>query len=88
MDIYRAEQAKKLFSYGTVSSKEAAFLLGFKEQSAFRHAFKGWTGQTISEYRSAAVVSLTTVPSVVDGRKKEASKSFFRRRTGTGHISI
>jgi AraC-like DNA-binding protein len=57
IDDYRSEQAKKLFSYGTVSPKEAAYLLGFKEHSAFRHAFKGWTGQTISEYRAKMAAS-------------------------------
>ena len=30
---------------------DAAFLLGYAEQSAFNHAFKRWTGATPRDYR-------------------------------------
>jgi AraC-like DNA-binding protein len=32
-----------------------AWLLGFHEVSAFTHAFKGWTGKTPSQIRTAGV---------------------------------
>jgi len=33
-----------------------AWLLGFKEVSAFTHAYKRWTGKTPSEIRTAAAI--------------------------------
>jgi AraC-like DNA-binding protein len=51
VDEFRAERARQYLSYGNLSSKEIAFALGFQEQSAFRHAFKAWTGMTVREYR-------------------------------------
>ncbi|WP_158592308.1 AraC family transcriptional regulator [Noviherbaspirillum sedimenti] len=50
VDEYRAEQAKKYLSYGSITPKEIAFLLGFNDQSAFRNAFKAWTGLTVREF--------------------------------------
>lgn len=54
IDHFRSERAKQYLSYGTMSSKKVAYLLGFQEQSAFLHAFKTWTGMTVREYRVQA----------------------------------
>lgn len=45
--------AKKLLSTTTQSIGEIAFLTGFSEQSAFNRAFKKWTNQTPSEFRTS-----------------------------------
>lgn len=55
VDAFRAERAKHYLAYSALDPKEVAFLLGFKEQSAFRHAFKSWTGMTIREFRRQAL---------------------------------
>lgn len=62
VDAYRAERAKQYLAYGTLDPKEVAFLLGFKEQSAFRHAFKSWTGMTIREFRRQATAESAAGP--------------------------
>jgi AraC-like DNA-binding protein len=50
VDGYRKEQAMRYLRAGSFSAKEVAYLLGFSEQSAFRSAFKSWTGQTVGEF--------------------------------------
>jgi AraC-like DNA-binding protein len=52
VERFRAERACEYIRSNSMPPKQAAFLLGFNEPSAFRRAFKGWTGQTIGEYRS------------------------------------
>jgi AraC-like DNA-binding protein len=34
-----------------ISNDEIAFLIGYSDANAFSRAFRGWTGQTIGEYR-------------------------------------
>lgn len=38
-----------------LSLKQAAFLLGYSEPSAFSHAFKRWTGETPAQVRQASI---------------------------------
>jgi AraC-like DNA-binding protein len=60
VDAYRLDQARMQLSRADVSPKEAAYRLGFAEPSAFRHAFKEWTGITVGEFRRRALG--TSVP--------------------------
>jgi len=46
--------ANEYLGSGEFQPKEIGYLLGFKDPDAFRRAFKSWTGQTVSEYRSKA----------------------------------
>lgn len=48
------EAAESLLDHGNSSLAEVAFLTGFSDQSAFTRAFKGWTGQTPTTFRSSA----------------------------------
>lgn len=50
---FRIELASEYLRASTLSAKEIGYQLGFVSSSAFRRAFKSWTGQTISEYRLA-----------------------------------
>lgn len=47
----REQLARRYLADQAVSITEAAFLLGYGDQSAFSTAFKGWTGQAPSEYQ-------------------------------------
>lgn len=51
VDDVRQELAKRYLADSTLTAVDAAFLLGFSEQSAFQRAFKRWTGLTPGEYR-------------------------------------
>ena len=50
VDGVRRERADQLLDAG-MSVKEIAFALGFSEPSAFRRAFKRWTGSTPRSFR-------------------------------------
>lgn len=47
------EAAESLLTHGNSSLAEVAFLTGFSDQSAFTRAFKSWTGQTPTAFRSS-----------------------------------
>lgn len=51
IDEVRQELAKRYLSDSTLTVVDAAFLLGFSEQSAFQRAFKRWTGLTPGDFR-------------------------------------
>jgi AraC-like DNA-binding protein len=50
LEQLRREAAARHLSDGR-SVAEVAFLLGFKEVSAFHHAFRAWTGTTPLQFR-------------------------------------
>lgn len=54
VDDFRADLAREYLRAGRMMPKEVAYLLGFQDQSAFRRAFKLWTGQTPGEWRAQA----------------------------------
>ena len=54
VDEFRTELAREYLRSGRIMPKEVAYLLGFQDQSAFRRAFKLWTGQTPGQWRAAA----------------------------------
>lgn len=56
LDTIRQRLATELLE-NRLSIKEICYRLGFSEPSAFRRAFKRWTGQSPSAYRSARPVS-------------------------------
>jgi AraC-like DNA-binding protein len=49
--------AENLLRDSRYSATEVAFLTGFSEQSAFNRAFKRWTGQTPTAFRTAGTAS-------------------------------
>lgn len=51
VEEFRADLAREYLRSTRMSPKEVAFLLGYSDQSAFRRAFRLWTGQTTGEYR-------------------------------------
>ena len=57
IEAWRMDRAREYFRQPDPSAKEVAYLLGFNEASALRHAFKKWTGQTINEYRNQVLAS-------------------------------
>jgi AraC-like DNA-binding protein len=50
----RRQVAENLLRDSRYTATEVAFLTGFSEQSAFNRAFKRWTGQTPTAFRTAA----------------------------------
>jgi AraC-like DNA-binding protein len=52
LDRIRKETAEVYLRDSTLTMGEIAFLLGFAEQSAFNRAFKKWTGDSPSQFRS------------------------------------
>jgi AraC family transcriptional activator of pobA len=44
-------EAKRMLCYAAVTSKEIAFKLGFQEPSHLSHAFKNYTGYSMSEFK-------------------------------------
>jgi AraC-like DNA-binding protein len=56
VDEFRADLAREYLRSTRMSTKEIAYLLGFKDYSAFRRSFKLWTGQTTREYRAAILL--------------------------------
>jgi AraC-like DNA-binding protein len=51
LDSTRHELAKDYLSQRQLNLADIAFLLGYQEQSAFNHAFKGWFGISPGSYR-------------------------------------
>jgi AraC-like DNA-binding protein len=51
LDEVRREQAERLLRNPSFSVGDAAFLLGFSEQSAFQRAFRRWTKVSPGTYR-------------------------------------
>ncbi len=51
-DAVRRARAEALLRDPAVALAEIAFLLGYREQSNFQHAFKRWTGRTPGEFRA------------------------------------
>ncbi|HEX2530500.1 MAG TPA: helix-turn-helix transcriptional regulator [Burkholderiaceae bacterium] len=52
LDRTRHELATDYLKNDKLSLAEIAFLLGYREQSSFNHAFKEWTGFNPGAYRS------------------------------------
>jgi AraC-like DNA-binding protein len=50
----RADLAKRELQDASLTISQVAWLLGYREVSAFTHAFKRWTGKTPREMRTAA----------------------------------
>jgi AraC-like DNA-binding protein len=51
LDQTRHGLAKDYLSQRQLNLADIAFLLGYQEQSAFNHAFKGWFGISPGSYR-------------------------------------
>lgn len=62
LDTMREGTAKGYLHDAQISIAEAAYLLGFSEQSAFTRAFKRWTGSSPNEYRKARGVGRSAAP--------------------------
>jgi AraC-like DNA-binding protein len=74
VDLVRHEQALKLLTDEQVSIGEVGYRLGFSEPSAFRRAFKRWTGQGPSEYLRRAPEERGAGP-ISTVRKRRAQES-------------
>ncbi|MBS1634339.1 MAG: helix-turn-helix domain-containing protein [Bacteroidetes bacterium] len=62
IDLYnhtRKHMAIRLLETSKLTIKEISFLFGYNDISAFRKAFKRWTGQSPSYYRNDARVSVS-----------------------------
>lgn len=55
LDDSRERHARRLLADPGLSTDEVAFLLGYASESAFRRAFRRWTGQSPAEARRAAL---------------------------------
>lgn len=53
LDDFRADMSKEYLRSASMTPKEIAYLLGFRDTNSFRRAFKSWTGQTVHEYRKS-----------------------------------
>ncbi|MDP3176724.1 MAG: helix-turn-helix transcriptional regulator, partial [Spirochaetaceae bacterium] len=51
---FRVEKAKAFLASGTVSVKEAAFMVGFRDPAYFARVFRRFAGLSPTEYRLAA----------------------------------
>jgi len=51
LDTLRADLARRYLQDGDLPVSQIAWLLGYREVSAFNHAYKRWTGRTPSEAR-------------------------------------
>ncbi|MBT1513531.1 helix-turn-helix transcriptional regulator [Bradyrhizobium sp. SRL28] len=54
LDQYRVNLAKAYLTHGDLAISQIAWLLGYREVSAFTHAFKRWTGITPRQSRAGA----------------------------------
>jgi AraC-like DNA-binding protein len=52
LDQYRVNLAKAYLTHGDLAISQIAWLLGYREVSAFTHAFKRWTGITPRQLRA------------------------------------
>ena len=55
VDEFRGQLAKEYLRSTQMSPKQIAFHVGFNDISAFRRAFKSWTGQSVGEYRDTTM---------------------------------
>ena len=55
LDQVRHQLAVAYLKEDAVTLAEAAFLLGFSDQSAFTHAFRKWTGDSPHRFRAAGI---------------------------------
>ncbi|HVO20434.1 MAG TPA: AraC family transcriptional regulator ligand-binding domain-containing protein [Anaeromyxobacter sp.] len=55
LDLTRRELAQSYLRDRGLTLAEIAFLLGFREQSSFSHAFRAWFGETPAAWREANV---------------------------------
>lgn len=53
LNTARKELAQHYLARSTISQGEIGFLLGYQDSNSFLRAFRGWTGATPGEYRSA-----------------------------------
>src|SRR5215467_550712 len=56
LDNLRFDLAKRYLQEGDLPISEVAWLLGYRETSAFNHAFKRWTGKSPTQVHSEPVV--------------------------------
>ena len=54
LDDARVDVARSHLQSGQASVGEVGLLLGFSEESAFRKAFRRWTGMAPAEFRESA----------------------------------
>jgi AraC-like DNA-binding protein len=52
LDRTRRELAERYLTEGQFGIAEIAFMLGYREQNSFNHAFKEWTGKNPGAYRA------------------------------------
>ncbi|MEL6965237.1 MAG: helix-turn-helix transcriptional regulator, partial [Pseudomonadota bacterium] len=55
IDDIRVAHAKEFLSDPAIRIETVALLVGYSDDRAFRRAFKRWTGQTPSTYRSRSM---------------------------------
>jgi AraC-like DNA-binding protein len=63
LEQYKCDLATSHLAEGNLSISEIAWLLGYREVSAFTHAFKRWVGLTPSDVREGAAPSTDKVNS-------------------------
>jgi AraC-like DNA-binding protein len=51
MNNFRLDLAREYLKSEHLTPKEIGYLVGFKNISAFRRAFKAWTGKTVQQFR-------------------------------------
>ena len=66
-DAVRRERAIELLSRTTRPVKQIARAVGFQNEKSFTRAFRGWTGQSPSQYRAA--------PTAASSRQRKATTS-------------
>lgn len=54
LDATRRELAEQYLREPGMTMTEVAFLLGYREQSSFNHAFRDWYGTTPAAWRERA----------------------------------
>ena len=52
LNEFRIDMAKEYLRSVSITTKEIAYLLGFKDTNSFRRWFKSWSGKTVQEYRT------------------------------------
>jgi AraC-like DNA-binding protein len=75
LESLRGDLARQYLSDPDLSISRIAWLLGYREVSAFTHAFKRWSGKTPREARAQQTPRLSPVkPSAHRGRYRRASR--------------